>query len=108
MPHPTQKRRKPRPDRSPTKPAQPSADEQSGSTGRRTPDSAESQGANTGQDRYGQSGFPGGPRKIDRTTQDADPREEHRSNPGSGHAEADETKHRQDTDADAADIPKTG
>jgi hypothetical protein len=42
-----------------SKPSQPSADEQSGSTGRRAADRDTPQGKDTGQDRYGQSGFAG-------------------------------------------------
>lgn len=41
------------------KPAQPSSDEQSGSTGRRAADETQPAGADTGQDRYGQSGLAG-------------------------------------------------
>jgi hypothetical protein len=42
-----------------SKPSQPSADEQSGSTGRRAPDRDTPKGKDTGQDHYGQSGFAG-------------------------------------------------
>ena len=43
------------------KPAQPTADEQSGSTGRRVATGNPDAGADTGQDRYGQSGYGGKP-----------------------------------------------
>ena len=69
VPHPTRRRfRKPRPDESTPagqhadgtpQPAQPSADEQSGSTGRRVADGNQPPGQDTGQDRYGQSGYGG-------------------------------------------------
>jgi len=42
-----------------SQPSQPSADEQSGSTGRRVADRDTPKGQDTGQDRYGQSGFAG-------------------------------------------------
>lgn len=45
-------------------PAQPSTDEQSGSTGRRAVDQDTPAGQDTGQDRYGQSGFAGTPRET--------------------------------------------
>lgn len=49
-------------------PAQPSNDEQSGSTGRRTDADLLDQSKDTGQDRYGQSGFGGkrGAKKVSR------------------------------------------
>jgi hypothetical protein len=42
-----------------SKPAQPSPEDQSGSTGRRVPEGNEPTGEDSGQDRYGQSGFSG-------------------------------------------------
>ena len=43
----------------PSKPIQPSSQEQSGSTGRKTPDTDDATRGDTGQDHYGQSGFAG-------------------------------------------------
>jgi hypothetical protein len=43
-----------------SKPAQPGSSEQSGSAGRPTTGADGTQGKDTGQDRYGQSGFAGG------------------------------------------------
>ena len=42
-----------------TRPAQPSTEDQSGSTGRRTDPAILDQSKDTGQDHYGQSGFAG-------------------------------------------------
>jgi hypothetical protein len=87
------------------KPPQPGTHEQSGSTGRNAPEGKKPQGADTGQGRYGQSGIADGqPRETDGQAQykksehAGDPHSKHRSNRGSGRADADET----------ADIPKTG
>jgi hypothetical protein len=94
---------------------QPGTREQSGSAGRNTPAGATGQQKDTGQGRYGQSGFGGssrsktdGERKYERSGANGDPRTKSRSNPGSGRAEADETKKKRPTVRDGRDIPKTG
>ncbi len=79
-------------DRSP-QPAQPSSDDQSGSTGRRAPDGEQPQGIDTGQGRYGQSGFAEvqaetiGQAKYRRSEAQGDPKTKSQSNRGSGRAD---------------------
>lgn len=94
---------------------QPDSHEQSGSTGRRAADDKQPKGADTGQNRYGQSGLAGsesreteGQEKYRESAHEGDPESKGSSNPGSGRHEADETKRRQKKDGDAKDIPKTG
>jgi hypothetical protein len=83
-------------------PGHPNANQQSGSTGRPTPDPARP-GKDSGQGKYGQSG--GKPAETDGQAQyrhserNGDKRSKNDSNEGSGRADADET---------AKDIPKTG
>lgn len=78
-----------------TQAAQPSADEQSGSTGRRVADGKPEPGADTGQNRYGQNSVAGPPRETDgqaRYRRSEEPGEEDskaESNPGSGRADRD-------------------
>lgn len=94
---------------------QPGTREQSGSAGRNTPADAVQQKKDTGQGRYGQSGLGGtqpaptdGQEHYERSDRNGDPRTKSRSNAGSGHAEADESKKKNPTTTDARDIPKTG
>jgi hypothetical protein len=115
MKHQTRKLRKRAVDSTPARPVQPGTHEQSGSTGRNAPDGKTPQGADTGQGRYGQSGLAGshrhetdGESKYRNSEKEGDPRSKHRSNPGSGRAEADETRTGQKPDADSGDVPKTG
>ncbi len=93
---------------------QPDTPAQSGSAGRKTPAGNEPHGADTGQNRYGQndaakpSKETDGQKKYRESARDGDPASRTDSNPGSGHANEDESKQRQDRDANAKDIPKTG
>jgi hypothetical protein len=98
-----------------TKPKQPDVREQSGSTGRATPDHAKSHDEDTGQGRYGQTGFGGheppktqGREQYQRSERDGDPASKQESNPGSGRPEDDETKKKNRTVKDGRDVPKTG
>ena len=86
-------------------PARPSSDEQSGSAGRPTVDGKGEQGKDTGQDRYGQSGFGG--KQVDETIGQANYRrsgpeggqiDNPRSNHGSGRADRDSQDSRNDDD----------
>ena len=82
-------------------PVQPDANEQSGSAGRHTGDGKSSQGKDTGQDRYGQTGFGGGKgaetagqASYRDSGSTADPDSKTRSNPGSGRAEHEAEEYR--------------
>jgi hypothetical protein len=76
-------------------PAQPSTNEQSGSTGRRVADGNPPPGKDTGQDHYGQSGFAGTPHETmgqasyRRSAGAGDPRSKRKSNRGSGRRDPD-------------------
>src|SRR6202008_4811958 len=79
-------------------PGQPNPNEQSGSAGRATPADATQQRKDTGQGRYGQSGYADGhdsetdgEAKYRDSEKDGDPRSKKKSNEGSGLPSADET-----------------
>lgn len=78
-----------------SEPAQPSSSDQSGSAGRSTESAKHSQGKDSGQNRYGQSGFVGGePRetmgqwKYRDSEKQGTPDSKSQSNRGSGRADA--------------------
>ena len=84
-------------------PVQPDANEQSGSTGRHTGDGKSGQGKDTGQDRYGQTGFGGGngaetagQASYRNSGGKADPDSKSRSNAGSGRADHEDEEYRGD------------
>jgi hypothetical protein len=88
-----------KPDNPKTK--QPASNDQSGSTGRQSPDAKTPTGKDTGQDRYGQSGVAGPPVETDGQTRyrnsanKGDPASKRDSNQGSGRGDADETRKKQ-------------
>jgi hypothetical protein len=73
-------------------PSQPGPDEQSGSNGRRAVGEGQPAGKDTGQGRYGQSGFGGGDQPPTQTryqdsAKEGDDKSKHESNRGSGRAD---------------------
>jgi len=90
------------------KPAMPSTNEQSGSAGRQTGHGKEEQGKDTGQDRYGQSGFGGKKQESETMGQssyrqsgpDGGEQPNPKSNRGSGRADRESLDLRQDRDND--------